>query len=209
MQSALFPDRCQGGDLDEQPHLARPRSSAAGPPCKTPADRRLRHRCQALCMAARGWRHPPIAPDQRVTSRPRPRWRQASRTEGLDGLPLPRAPGRSPADPSAWPLRWGPGASTAPPTVAWTAPLGPLPHAPSLWPAHRAGRSARGPCGRSAPTMADTPRARPPRPSKVILAPRQGHAWPLRPSKKAAARALGLVSQDEARFAMLPPLRPP
>jgi hypothetical protein len=70
------------------------------PPCKTPADRRLRTRCQAIGMAARGRRHHQMAEDWRVTPRTLPRWRHAERTGGLDGRTIHGAPGRAPRLPA-------------------------------------------------------------------------------------------------------------
>jgi transposase len=62
----------------------------------TTTDRRLRNRCQAILMAARGRRHAHIATDLGVTSRPLQRWLNAYRKKGLDGLPIQWAPGRPP-----------------------------------------------------------------------------------------------------------------
>jgi transposase len=76
---------------------------------KTTADRRLRDRCQAILMAARGRRHHQIAEDLRVTSRTLQRWLHAYRTGGLDGLTLHWAAGRAPRIPE----------SLAPEIVAW------------------------------------------------------------------------------------------
>ena len=76
---------------------------------KTTADRRLRDRCQAILMADRGRRHHQIAEDLRVTPRTLQRWRNAYGTGGLDGLPIPWAPGRAPHLPK----------SLAPESVTW------------------------------------------------------------------------------------------
>jgi transposase len=66
---------------------------------KTTADRRLRDRCQAILMAARGRRHHQIAEDLRITPRTLQRWLHAYRTQGLDGLRIQWAPGRAPRIP--------------------------------------------------------------------------------------------------------------
>lgn len=79
---------------------------------KTTADRRLRHRCQALGMADRGRRHPDLATALHITPRPLQRWLNAYRTGGLDGLTIHWAPGRSPRMPE----------SLAPAIVAWVKP---------------------------------------------------------------------------------------
>ena len=44
--------------------------------CNTTRDRRLRDRCQALLMAARGRRHRQIAADLGISPRPLQRWLQ-------------------------------------------------------------------------------------------------------------------------------------
>jgi transposase len=76
---------------------------------KTTADRRLHDRCQAILMADRGRRHHQIADDLRVAPRTLPRWLNAYRTEGLDGLRIHWAPGQAP------PIT----GSLAPEIVAW------------------------------------------------------------------------------------------
>ena len=78
-------------NADDRPQLA--------PTFTTTTNRRLRNRCQALWMAARGRRHHQIAADLRGTARPWQRWLQADRTRGLDGLTSPWAPGRAPRMP--------------------------------------------------------------------------------------------------------------
>lgn len=66
----------------------------------TTADRRLRNRCQAILMAARGRRHQHIATDLQITPRTLQRWLHAYRREGLDGLRVQWAPGRTPHIPA-------------------------------------------------------------------------------------------------------------
>jgi transposase len=63
---------------------------------KTTSNRRLRHRCQAILMAARGRRHPHIAADLGISPRTLQRWLQAYQTHGVDGLTIRWALGRSP-----------------------------------------------------------------------------------------------------------------
>src|SRR4029453_13261672 len=63
---------------------------------KTTANRRLRHRCQAMLMAARGRRHHYIAEDLGISTRTLQRWLQAYQTHGLGGLTMRWAPGRTP-----------------------------------------------------------------------------------------------------------------
>jgi transposase len=75
----------------------------------TTTDRRLHDRCQAILMAARGRRHHQIAEDLRITPRTLPRWLNAYRRDGLDGLRIHWAPGRAPRIPE----------SLAPEIVAW------------------------------------------------------------------------------------------
>jgi transposase len=66
---------------------------------KTTPDLRLRQRCQAILMAARGRRHGHIAEDVSVSPRTVHRWLNAYQTGGLEGLHLRWAPGRAPTIP--------------------------------------------------------------------------------------------------------------
>ena len=68
---------------------------------KTTPNRRLRHRCQAMLMAARGRRHHHIADDLGISPRTRQRWLQAYQSHGLDGLTIRWGPGRPPHLPAA------------------------------------------------------------------------------------------------------------
>src|SRR6266536_2904287 len=66
----------------------------------TTPDRRRRDRCQAVLMADRG-RHPHhIAEDLAIRTRTLPRGLKASQAQGLDGLTIRWAPGRSPGIPA-------------------------------------------------------------------------------------------------------------
>jgi transposase len=67
---------------------------------KTTPDRRLRDRCQAILMADRGRYHHHIAADLAINTRTRQRWRNAYQAQGLDGLTIQWAPGRSPCIPA-------------------------------------------------------------------------------------------------------------
>ena len=62
----------------------------------TTRDHRLRDRCQAILMAARGRRHRQIAEDLGVSGRTLQRWLNAFQAEGLAGLTIRWAPGRAP-----------------------------------------------------------------------------------------------------------------
>jgi transposase len=62
---------------------------------KTSAERRLRGRCQALLMAARGRPHVQIAEDLGVHVRTVQRWLNAYQRQGLAGLRIRWAPGRA------------------------------------------------------------------------------------------------------------------
>jgi transposase len=66
---------------------------------KATADRRLRERCQAILMAARGRRHVQIAEDLGVNVRTIQRWLNAYQAHGLKGLPIRWAPGAPPRIP--------------------------------------------------------------------------------------------------------------
>lgn len=66
---------------------------------KTTTDPRLRVRCQAMLMAARGRRHHHIAVDVGVHVRTLQRWLNAYKEQGLSGLPIRWAPGRTPKIP--------------------------------------------------------------------------------------------------------------
>jgi transposase len=68
----------------------------------TTPDRRLRDRCQAILMAARGRRHRQIAEDLGSSVRTLQRWLNAYQSKGLDGLPLQWAAGRTPHIPESW-----------------------------------------------------------------------------------------------------------
>ena len=133
--------------------------------CKTPADRRLRHRCQAILMADRGRRHHQIAADLRVTPRTLQRWLNAYRMRGLAGLTIPWAPGPAPRIPE----------SLAPEIVAWTAPIGPRLNSPPICTRRKASPSASAPGERFAPNRGCARIARPTRTSKVILPSRKRH----------------------------------
>ena len=68
---------------------------------KTTPNARLRHRCQAVLMAARGRRHPHIAADLGISPRTLQRWLQAYQTHGIGGLTIQWALGRTPHIPAA------------------------------------------------------------------------------------------------------------
>ena len=68
---------------------------------KTTLDQRLRNRCQALLMAARGRRHRQIAADLSISPRPLQRWLHLSQAHGVGGLTMRWAAGRPPPIPTA------------------------------------------------------------------------------------------------------------
>jgi transposase len=68
---------------------------------RTTQDRRLRDRCQAMLMAARGRRHRQIAEDLGISVRTLQRWLNAYQADGLDGLLIQWASGRPPHIPEA------------------------------------------------------------------------------------------------------------
>jgi transposase len=67
----------------------------------TTPDRRLRDRCQAVLMAARGRRHRQIAEDLGISGRTLQRWLNAYQAAGIDGLTIRWASGRAPHIPEA------------------------------------------------------------------------------------------------------------
>jgi transposase len=67
----------------------------------TTRDRRLRDRCQAILMAARGRRHCQIAEDLGVSGRTLQRWLNAYQAGGLAGLTMRWASGRAPHIPES------------------------------------------------------------------------------------------------------------
>jgi transposase len=67
----------------------------------TTRDRRLRDRCQAILMAARGRRHRQLAEDLGISGRTLQRWLNAYQAEGLAGLTIRWASGRAPHIPDA------------------------------------------------------------------------------------------------------------
>jgi transposase len=80
----------------------------------TTPDRRLRDRCQAILMAARGRRHRQIAEDLGISGRTLQRWLNTYQAAGFDGLTIRWASGRAPHIPEplaseilAW-VRQGP-----------------------------------------------------------------------------------------------------
>src|SRR5688572_14284944 len=64
-------------------------------------DRRLRGRCQAILMAARGRRHRLIAEDLGIRVRTLQCWLNTYQAGGLAGLTIPWATGRAPHIPAA------------------------------------------------------------------------------------------------------------
>ena len=64
-------------------------------------NRRLRNRCQAVLMAARGRPHRQIAEDLGISVRTLQRWLNAYQTGGPEGLTIQWAAGRSPHIPAA------------------------------------------------------------------------------------------------------------
>jgi transposase len=72
-------------------------------------NRRLRNRCQAILMAARGRQHRQIAEDLGISVRTLQRWLNAYETGGLEGLVIQGAAGRAPRIP----------ATLAPVILAW------------------------------------------------------------------------------------------
>lgn len=68
---------------------------------QTTPDRRLRHRCQAILMAARGRRHRLIAEDLGISVRTLQRWLNTYQAGGLAGLTIQWAAGRAPRIPAA------------------------------------------------------------------------------------------------------------
>ena len=68
---------------------------------QTTPDRRLRDRCQAILMAARGRRHRLIAEDLGINVRTLQRWLNTYQAGGLAGLTIQWAAGRAPHIPAA------------------------------------------------------------------------------------------------------------
>ncbi|WIG94545.1 helix-turn-helix domain-containing protein [Myxococcus sp. SDU36] len=66
---------------------------------RTTEDRRLRDRCQAVLMAARGRPQQQIAEDLGTTVRNVQRFLARCRARGLDGLKIQWAPGKTPLIP--------------------------------------------------------------------------------------------------------------
>lgn len=76
---------------------------------RTTEDPRLRNRCQAILMVARGRRRQDIAEDLHITPRTLQRWVNAYRAAGLEGLQIQWAPGAAPKIPD----------SLAPTIITW------------------------------------------------------------------------------------------
>src|SRR5262245_48902398 len=112
-----------------------------------------------------------------------------------------------PTFPRPWPRRSWPGSNKVPQAVVWTAPTGPRPNSPPLCIRRKGSRSASGPCGRSVPNMTCARIAQRISISKAIRTSRKRPAKTWTPLNKATAGYLVLLSQDEARFSMVPTLR--
>jgi transposase len=61
---------------------------------KTPEDRRLQERCQAVLRASHGRRRPPMAQDLAVHRAPVHGWLKRYQPQGLEGLKIHWAPGQ-------------------------------------------------------------------------------------------------------------------
>jgi transposase len=68
----------------------------------TTPDRRLRHRCHAIWMAARGRRHRQSAEDLGSSVRTLQRWLNVYQSKGVDRLPIQGASGRTLHIPESW-----------------------------------------------------------------------------------------------------------
>jgi len=81
--------------------LTRGEEQALEQTFKTTEDRRLRDRCQAVLMAARGRARRLIAQDLGVHRTTLRLWLQSYRERGVQGLPIQWAPGQPPRIPAA------------------------------------------------------------------------------------------------------------
>jgi transposase len=176
--------------------------------CKTTADPRLRQRCQAILMAARGRRHDHIAEEIAVSPRTVQRWLNAYQAGGREGLRIRWAPGRAPAIPDdlapeiiAW-IKQGPSGCGLD-RANWT--YGEL----TTYLSHHKGVTVGATTMRA---LCVKPGGRPYRPTYVDLKGDPDKQEQARQDlealkKKAQAGELVWFSQDEARFALLPTLR--
>jgi hypothetical protein len=164
---------------------------------KTTPDGRLRERCQAVLIADRGWRRGPIAEDLGVHRASVHRWLRAYQAGGLAGLRIRWAAGpppRIPEDRAAMIVTWvkeglRAGAGDLDRCRAGGAPV---PRA-----RHRGARDGH---------AGVLPPPRPYRPATCAAIPRaKRRNW--RDSKKAERGECVLLSQDEARFPLVPTLR--
>jgi transposase len=133
---------------------------------KTTPDRRLRPRCPAILMAARGRRHRQMAEDLRISVRTLQRWWPASQGRGLDGLKMHRVPGRRAKIPEAWApeiLGW---ITQGPAGCGLTGLTGPMQSWQRLSIRAKASTWGRPRCGPSASGMACVPIVRPSSPSR-------------------------------------------
>src|SRR5512134_1353796 len=173
---------------------------------KTTPDRRLRERCQAVLMADRGRRRGPIAEDLGVQRASVHCWLRAylsgrrlgGAEDSLGGgsaAAHPRGPGRDDRD-------LGQGGA-----AGWSGRTGPMPSWRRTCITCTASRCARRPCGRSAAATASGPTGRPTATCAAIPRAKRRHGRNWRDSKKAEHGECVLLSQDEARFPLVPTLR--
>src|SRR5512134_3693549 len=174
---------------------------------KTTPDRRLRERCQAVLMADRGRRRGPIAEDLGVHRASVHRWLRAYQAGGLAGLRIRWAvgpPPRIPEDRAATIVTW---VKEGPQGCGLERANWPMPSWRRTCTTCTASRCARRPCGRSAAATASGPTGRPTATCAAIPRAKRRHGRTWRDSKKAEHGECVLLSQDEARFPLVPTLR--
>jgi hypothetical protein len=174
---------------------------------KTTTDRRLRDRCQAVLMASRGRRRRIIAQDVGVHRTTVRRWLTHYHAQGVPGLQIhwaPGQPGRIPETLAPTIQGW---VQDGPQGCGLIGPTGPMKSWRLICIRPRGSRSGARRCGTFVTGMVSGHTGRPltlcgatPRSSRG-----PGRRW--RPEKKAQTGACVLLSQDEARFPLVPTLR--
>ena len=170
-------------------------------------DPKYRDRIQIVRLASRGRPHQDIAQDLAITPRTVQRWLNAYLRTGSRRPAPAQGQGRHPArSPPPWPTRSAAGSSTGRPSRVSTAPTGPTRNWPTT--CSRPTASSHAAVGHAALLPARSASASTAPPTASCVATRRNRAQAKQDiaelKEKAKAGELVLLSQDEARFPMVP-----
>ena len=163
---------------------------------------------RSSCWPTGAGPHQDIAADLGIHRRTVQRWLNAYLERGLDGLRPRKAKGsRGQASRPTWPTRSAAGSSRGRPSRGWTGPTGPT----RSWPTTCSRPTASGPAARPCSGSAARSASGPYRPTYRFLRGDPDKQAEAREDlaeleKGAEAGELVLLSQDEARFPMVPTL---